>query len=209
MEMAELGDSIVIRGFFGQKDPNVNITRSEISNPDSHYEKRYTVYGDDGREIGAIVMHMEGSYSRSTIQTPWGSVGITYDRKRPMNFEIAGDGRHIADAMHTTRRPIIIAFPEGKEVAFKGKPFKLKLISKSSFGTYEIEYGQLSGESLLISQPKGEGFRRWRVSVLGNTQIDKKVFFAVLGAFTCHLYEMLWPDYPNTIQSMSCFPVGD
>ena len=207
--MAELGNSIVIRGFFGQNDSNADVIRPDSGNPGSSYEKKYMVYGDNGRETGSIVMHMDGGLGRSTIDTPWGSVGITYDKQRSMNFEIVKDGGHIADAMHTIRKPVIIAFQEGRTVAFKGKRFKLKLISKNTFGTYEIEYGQLSGESLLVSQPTAEGYRRWRISVIGDSQIEKKVFFTVLGAFTCHLYELLWPDYPNTLQAMSCFPVGD
>jgi hypothetical protein len=207
--MAEMGDSIAIRGFFGQDDWGVSISRSNSNDPSSSYEKRYVTYGGDGKEIGPILMRMEGDHSRSAIDTPWGSLNITYSKKRPMNFEIVKDRKHIADAMHTIRKPIILDFLDGRRVAFKGKRSKMRLVSKNAFGTYEIEYGQLSGESLWTSLPKGDGYRRWRISVLGDSSIDKKVFFSTLGAFTCHLYEMLWPDYPNTIQSMSCFPVGD
>lgn len=198
--MAKPRDSIVIRGYFAQPEGPV---------PRASYEKRYTVYGDDGKEAGPMTMQMEGDYSRSTVDTPWGKVGVTYDRRRSMSFEITKDDNHLADAMQTTRKPIIVAFSEERKVVFKQKPFKLKLVSKNNFGTYEIEYGQLSGGSLLTSLPKGEGYRRWRISVLGESLIDNKTFFTVLGAFTCHVYELLWPDYPNTLESLRCFPVGD
>jgi len=198
--MVKPRDSIVIRGYFAQP---------ESQSPRAPYEKRHTVYGDDGKEVGLIIMHIEGDCSRSAIDTPWGKVSATYDRRRPMSFEIAKDGKHLADATHTTLRPVVVAFSEERKVAFKQKPFKLKLVSKNDFGTYEIEYGQVSGELLLLSQPKGEGYRRWRISILGESLIDKKTFFTTLGAFTCHYYELLWQDYPHTLEAMKCFPVGD